>query len=173
MTKFSFQVFFTLFHWLHPFFSWVFFSSRHTFPISSGRNQTICKTSTIIKGGRPSLIQFITFTFNFLIWHLFTPWSITFSTTNPTFLSLWLPLPQGISWRTHEDISISIKNSLPNHRTEEKSGYLEGGRRRAPILWRKRLRLRLPKCWQGPRQNQRQWWQEDSCFACKPIWMQG
>ena len=126
-----------------------------------------------VQGGRPSLIQFITFTFSFLIGHLFTSWSITFSTTNPTFLSLWLPLPQGISWRRHEDISISIKNSLPNHRTEEKRGYLEGGRHRAPILWRTRLRLTLLICWQGPRRNQRRWCQEDSCFACKLLWMQG
>ena len=107
-----------------------------------------------IQGGRPSLIQIITFTFSFLIWHLFPPWSITFSTTNPTFLSLWLPLPQGISWRRHEHISISIKNSLPNHRTEEKRGYLEGGRRRAPILWHTRLTLTLLICWQGPTHSQ-------------------
>ena len=107
-----------------------------------------------IQGGRPSLIQIITFTFSFLIWHLFTSWSITFSTTNPTFLSLWLPLPQGISWRTHADTSISFKNSLPNHRTEEKSGYLEGVRHRAPILWHTRLRLTLLICWQGPTHSQ-------------------
>ena len=138
-------------------FGWVRSFPESLFPqgIPSQYNQAgIKQFAKQIQGGRPSLIQIITFTFSFLIWHLFTSWSITFSTTNPTFLSLWLPLPQGISWRRHEDISISFKNSLPNHRTEEKRGYLEGGRRRAPILWHTRLRLTLLICWQGPTHSQ-------------------
>ena len=67
---------------------------------------------------------------------------------------------------------LSAWNSPQDQMWEEKD-YLWSGQHRAPILWHKRLTLRLPKCSQWPGQSQKLQWEVGSFRAHRLIWMQG